>query len=637
NKITAEGDGLVWSMTFDEAGREVREPDLRNSLVRIQFNGWKMEKRVTSPWRLGESREFVLSCPITSEGKERSGLSISARNNYGDRYEVLYSVRDAAYVVRIPGFKRTWQGGYREIRNYDEIILTINRRNADGQYIPVLFDTRGLANITGFAPVLCTEKGWPTGIPVQLSKNAHFGKYAMLYSMLPLTKAREQYRLRIAYGFWGKLPVASHGQLSIHGYGGNGRWSQLSLGCWGETMCLNEDTSLASVMITDVRSPFIRNGRNGKKWQWSGGPWGGDWMRLNDGDGRKLPRTAFKSAYVSHGPCLTKVVYGGYYGNDHQVAFKAQVSILRTDDYARILQRFHYRFNKPVATKGSYLFMMGPSRNFLTPTIAWGHRDGLVEERKVPGNLAPGSFFRKQVTVSGPAPWWVAFPDGYLYQSRDWGNGTRALIIRSFQAHLGGRTITTPTLSFPVMLQKSEVGQVGCNLQIVVPPEIEYFRTGDSVEMELEWITLPRNADDYYGPNTTFLNFLRKHPHSWQLVWREARGNDLRISVQGGRCLHTYPVVVEVKEPETAVSIEGGVGAIPICFVGLKSATKFTLFQEKGGRRLPFDQAEHGNDFWQTDYDAKSQSYRVTYNLPLDRLPYSKWILSQQPNANGKN
>ena len=32
----------------------------------------------------------------------------------------------------------------------------------------------------------------------------------------------------------------------------------------------------------------------------------------------------------------------------------------------------------------------------------------------------------------------------------------------------------------------------------------------------------------------------------------------------------------------------------------------------------PLNQAVHGNDFWQTDYDASQGQWRLTYNLLRD-------------------
>ena len=78
------------------------------------------------------------------------------------------------------------------------------------------------------------------------------------------------------------------------------------------------------------------------------------------------------------------------------------------------------------------------------------------------------------------------------------------------------------------------------------------------------------------------------------------------------------------------MAIEGGVGTVPIRFEGLKSATGYTLYQLVDGQLVALDQAVHGNDFWQTDYDAKSNSFKMTFNLPLDAGGSSEWLLRNE-------
>jgi hypothetical protein len=36
------------------------------------------------------------------------------------------------------------------------------------------------------------------------------------------------------------------------------------------------------------------------------------------------------------------------------------------------------------------------------------------------------------------------------------------------------------------------------------------------------------------------------------------------------------------------------------------------------GPWLVVDQARHGQDFWQTDYDAEAREWEVTFTVPLD-------------------
>lgn len=137
----------------------------------------------------------------------------------------------------------------------------------------------------------------------------------------------------------------------------------------------------------------------------------------------------------------------------------------------------------------------------------------------------------------------------------------------------------------------------------------------------------PRMADDYYGPNETFRAHVTENPSSWRTTYREAIGNDLKVSVSGGTLLHNYPMIIQADQQEVAVSIEGGVGYVPIRFEGLKRATGYTLYQLIDGVERAFDQSVHGNDFWQTDYDAASGTFMRTYNLPLDQASDSIWVL----------
>ena len=59
--------------------------------------------------------------------------------------------------------------------------------------------------------------------------------------------------------------------------------------------------------------------------------------------------------------------------------------------------------------------------------------------------------------------------------------------------------------------------------------------------------------------------------------------------------------------------LTGGLGYVAITFTGLTSPSSFTLSIDD--QRC--DQSIHGNDFWQTDYDAASQQWSRTYNIPI--------------------
>ena len=65
---------------------------------------------------------------------------------------------------------------------------------------------------------------------------------------------------------------------------------------------------------------------------------------------------------------------------------------------------------------------------------------------------------------------------------------------------------------------------------------------------------------------------------------------------------------------------------MPIRFDGLNSKD-FALYQIVNGQEKKLDQTAHGNDFWQTDYDPITNSFKMTFNVPLDNVPKSSWVL----------
>ena len=633
---------LTASLAPDPANTE----GWRDTHVKIQLKGQNLdcqaEKVYTSTWQAATTN--VLTLTYNAQGRIASdqGLTIQVSSGTNNVFPVAFESSKNCFVAKVPKIKRTFETGYTDIRDYDDFRISIDNADPTTREVPFLLDFRSPANITGLCPMLCDTEGRPTGIPVQLSKNWHhptLGPYLMAYSSLPSKPGHTEYLLRIAYGFYGTLPSASHAQLSLIGYsgkGGNGRWDQLAIGCWGETFCLDMDMSLVDITITDVRMLMARNGRAGKMWGWTDAGWGGDWLGMTNGLGQKLAFRDLKTAYLAQGPCLTDVRYDGFYGANREVALKAQVQTLRTDDHARTFNHLKYTFFTNAPVDGVWFFKMGRTYNYITPQIAYGNKDCLLSEQNVPANLKPLNLFIDHVTLSGAGPWWVAFPGARHTNTgarntsdKDWGTGSRALVIRSYQATIGGRISTNPTISMPVHnVQKDERG-LDLDLLLVAPKEVTTFQPGDTVEMDLEWITLPRNADDYYGPNEAFRKHLAEHPVSWKTTYREAIGNDLQVTARGGKVLNQYPIAIRAEAATVDVSIKGGVGFVPIRFAGLTSIKDATLFEVVDGKEIRLDQSVHGNDFWQTDYDAATHTYTLTYNLPLDNKAASTWRLKR--------
>jgi hypothetical protein len=350
-------------------------------------------------------------------------------------------------------------------------------------------------------------------------------------------------------------------------------------------------------------------------------------LNIQDNGQEKYFQNHLKTAYLSQGPCLTDVKHDGYYGANQDIDFAAQIQTLRTDDYCRTFQKLNYTFNRDVSAQKIWLYKLGRTYSYHTPRLAYGNIDGLIKELDAPDSLKPDELFLEPVELTGSGPYWVAFvgaEEAAARQSKP--NGYRALIIREYKAVIGGKTYTRPTISSPVY----KADPTNLDIELLPPAGLSQFSKGDRFELDLELITLPRIADDYYGPNESFRKHLAENPKSWKTTYREVKGNDLSITVTGGQKLQNYPVVVQAPKREVTVSIKGGVGAVPIQFTGLSSNQGGRLYQLVDGKQVKFDQSVHGNDFWQTEYDAASKTYKRTYNLPLDELKESKWILVQE-------
>jgi len=623
--------GLNYNETFDSYGAdEVLVPEWSDVTVRLRLGEALAEQKVAGVWPLGKKQQFSLTAKLGADAAvPQQALSIKVSAPKDAPYSVKFDPAYNCYVAEVYRKNREWKTGYTDIRNYDEFDVVVENTGEAAVNVPFLFYLRNPANITGLLPMLCDGDGVPTGIPVQLSKNWHYAKLGAYFRgtmQLPAQPGSTTYKLRIAYGFYGTLPSASHAQLSLVGYGGLGRWDQLAIGCWGETICFDMDMSCTDVAITDVRMLMARNGKAGGKWNWTDAGWGGDWLCVKDAKDQKLLFSEMKTAYLAHGPCLSEVRYDGNYGSQREVKMQTKVQTLRTDDFARTFQTFKYTFDQTVSVEKGWLYKMGRTGGYVTPKIAYGNREGLLQEHDVPNGLKVGTEFLPKTTLTGGAPWWVACPGAYHNNNRDWGTGYRALVIRSYKAVIGGKEYSNPTVSFPAH-HSAGGGLSNLDCLLTAPEGVTAFNAGDSLEFEVEWITLPRSADDYYGPNETFRTHVAENPSSWKTTYREAIGNDLKVVVNGGTLLHNYPIIIQAEQSAVSVQIDGGVGYVPIRFEGLKRATGYVLYQIIDGVETALDQSVHGNDFWQTDYDAKSNSFKMTFNLPLDQGGSTEWLL----------
>ena len=321
-------------------------------------------------------------------------------------------------------------------------------------------------------------------------------------------------------------------------------------------------------------------------------------------------------AYESHCPNLSDVTYAGVTA-DGNIAARITVSTPRVDDYPRHFHHFRYDVLKrtplrtPASSRRVAFYQIGADQynEAVFDKMAHGNLAGMIEEWPI--EKSTQQYARVGLRAPGPVAWFsMHSTQPNAYENRKW--ASRGVIVRSWKARLGGRDIPTPYYSVYGAPPSAIV-------ELSPPADVHTLQPGDFVEAEVEYIVLPLSAGEYYGPNANLTAALKSGADTWKMVLREAVGNNLKVEARAGRVLHDYPIVVAVDEHQTAdFTVTGGLGYVPVTFTGLKQPSGFELWQTVDGKRDRVDQSVHGRDFWQTDYDPASKTYRQTYNVPLD-------------------
>jgi hypothetical protein len=472
--------------------------------------------------------------------------------------------------------------------------------------------------ITGISAILRDAEAHPTGIPVQLSKNWHnepeHGVYAGQWFhgntqvRLP-AKSNVQLELTLAYGHWGGVAAASHAQLSLIGWGSNQLWDQSALGAFGETICYEPDQAQANCTITDVRPFMVRSMGDGKPFGWTNNVGGGDFLRLFDSAGERAPHFAMRTTYHKQGPCLTEVTYAGRIGKG--LTHTTTVSLARTDDIVRAVYRIRLDAQQIIDFSRFVLFQIGADTYTSTSEreMAFGNETGLMKEWNTQWG---GNTYRMEpLECTGRLPW-ISLHEGALKSIQKTGAGAnRGIVIRSWKARLAGKDAAPWIAEHGVTRNKEDAS----TLDLVPPPGVKRLESGDFVEATIEHIVMPQFAKDYYGPNEALRTALTRDENTWRMIQREALGNERRIEMKHGMLQHTWPAItISSEKDQVEFTLTNGLGYVPMTFTGLSLSTGYALFIDD----QPLNQSIHGNDFWQTDYDAESKTWSQTFNVPMD-------------------
>jgi len=589
--------------------------------------GEQMQSRSTK-WTSGSWQEVALALdPITMERSVLCPVTVSASEiPSGKLRPVSYDVDRGWHRVDLGGVEPIIPPGDNERKNdaLERVKLVLANPTGEERVARLLFEktTGGIrqrigAPITGVSAILRDASGEPTGIPVQLGKNWHNRPEGGVYSgqwfhgfsqvRLPAGTTVEL-EITLAYGHWGGVAAASHAQLCLIGWGSNQLWDQSALGSWGESICYEPDQVQGECSILDVRPLMVASMNKNAKWGWTHNVGGGDFFRFFDPAGNRVPHTAMRTAYERHGPCLTEVTYAGRIGS--AITHHETVSLTRSDDLVRGTYRMRLDVREAVDFSRLVLFQIGADTYSYTSEkkMALGNEAGLIKEwSTTPG----GEVYRSEpVAATGRIPWislHEAIPRRKPGGEGAWPN--RGLVIRSWKAVLGGRAADPWLAERGVTARGSETSTI----DILPPPGVNRLEAGDYIEATIEHLIVPRAAADYYGPNEALKSALASDGDTWRMIHREAVGNEREVALTVGSLQITHPAItIATVDDGAAGTIRGGLGYVAITFTGLTSPHGHALTLDG----MPLDQSVHGNDFWQTDYDAVTKRWNLTYNLP---------------------
>jgi hypothetical protein len=581
-------------------------------------------------WTAPDWREVSLAFDPVAFQQEAAtnGVSVAAKEFPGtNACPVDYDAGRGWHRVDLNDVTPIPPPGAPEKQNDDmeRVKLVLSNLSPQAQVARLLFEKRAAGfrhafgqAITGISAMLRDADGFPTGIPVQLSKNWHtqpgggvyFGPWFHGFSQVRLPpRTTVELELVLTYGHWGGVAAASHAQLCLIGWGSNQLWDESALGAWGESICYEPDQAQGGCAILDVRPVMVRSMSANGQWGWTHNVGGGDFFRLFDAAGKRMYPARMRTAYERQGPCLTEVTYAGH--STDALEHSATVSLARTDDLVRGIYRLRLDVRKPFNFSRFVIFQLGADTyNYSAERkMALGNETGLVREWAT--QWGGDSYRTPAMECKGRMPW-ISLHDAEFRGPKPgegaWAN--RGFVIRSWQARLGGK----PAAPWVAEHGVNARGTNTSTADLLPPPGLKRLEPGDYVEAIIEHLIVPQFAADYYGPNEALRTALGQEGNTWRMIHREAVGNDRSVEVKTGKLERLYPAIsVRAEKNRAEIALGGGLGYVPITFSGLTSWRDFALFLDN--QRV--DQSVHGKDFWQTDFDPTTQRWSLTFNLPL--------------------
>ena len=509
----------------------------------------------------------------------------------------------------------------------ERIIFEVENKSTSETLVRLNFSKEGnVFGITGISGIIRDLDGFPTGIPVQLSKNWHTIDYNQydsqryrgpwyhgIVELVIPAKSKKKYEYTSVNAMWGGLPAVSHAQLCLVGWGQNQQWDQSAIGAWGESICYEPDLDQASAPVLDIRPLFVL-APDGQKWSWTGNVGGADFFNLKlKGKGRAW-HTSMRTTYKRNCPNLTEVVYAGHM-LDHTIDFSYATTICRSDDYVRGIYKIRMDVRKDIEfDRLDFVQMAASTYHYSTPNkLAVGNENGLIQEWISLNFPNKEAVYGPSNVCKGEIPWF-SFADTELSddQKTRFKGGNRGMVLRKWKARLDGKEDVSPYWQECPAVDGTH-GPRNSYIAITSPVDCHWLRRGDYVEAEVEMLIFPLCQEDYYGTDNIFSTCLNNKTN-WELVLREAVGNTLKIQSKVGETKRNYPVEIEAKDDVAEFTLQGGVGYIPLTIKGISGYKKPVLMERIQDKWIQINQEKYGNDYWQVDR-VEDGTYEFTFNI----------------------
>lgn len=490
--------------------------------------------------------------------------------------------------------------------------------------------TDNVFGVPGVSAILRDMEGNPTGIPLQLSKNWHGGSnsgvfthyfrgpwyHGLAFVTIPANSSVDLEYTSVN-SMWGLVPAASHAQLCLVGWGHNQQWDESAIGAWGETITYEPDLDQTGAPVLDFR-PLLVNSPGGVNWKWTGNLGGADFFDKTDKDGVRAWHSRIRTSYKKIGPNITEVKYAGVL-DDNSMDFEYTASIGRSEDITRGLYKIRLDVLEDTEFEDFSIIEMASSRyhHVKSKDLAWGNETGLVKKWQATTGGKP-EYVTQNQALHGKYFWFSFTASEYTSpQEKKFKLADRGLIIRNWRARINGDENVMPWFA-EYNTDSGNYGDKSSIIKILPPEGCSSFKKGDYIEALVELIIIPSRADDYYGPNKNLYSALEKYSGTWNMVYREAGGNDIGLNVFTGKQISNYPIVIGTDNDRAHFELTGGLGYVPITFKGVSAYSNPMLFIKEGKKWKQIRQEVYGNDFWQSDYNAEDKTWDISFNINLD-------------------